>query len=115
MNSALLPAESIIALLIITAIIAIVLLTRRSLQRKKALEQIRERQQQSGRALLLYVMLNHQCSEEAAYQRIATFVKKHAPIADHSSIDRMLAQDRLSLVEQARESLTQGPQEIDKI
>jgi hypothetical protein len=115
MISALLPDETIIALLIITAIIAIVLLKIRSAQRKKALEHLRASQQQSRRALLLFVMLNHQCSEEAAYQRIATFVKKYVPLEEQSSIERMLAQDRPGLLDRTRDILAQNPHEIDKI
>src|SRR5438093_996775 len=64
----------------------------RSMQRRRALEQILERYY-SGLALVRYIMLNRQCSEEVAYQRIATFVKKHVPLEEQSSIDSMLAQD----------------------
>jgi hypothetical protein len=81
----------------------------------KALEHILEMYHQSGQALVRYVMLNRQCSEEVAYQRIATFVKKHVPLDDHSSIERMLAYDNQSLLDWAHSILVYDPDEIDKI
>lgn len=115
MISTYLPGASIIALLFIIIVMAIVLLKIRDVQRKKAIWQIQQSQQQSRRALLLYVMLNHQCSEEVAYQRIATHIKKHVPLDDQSYIDRMLAQDRQSLLDQARDLFFHNSNEIDKI
>ena len=111
MISAYLLGESIAALLFIV----IIVLKVRYAQRRKALEQILERAYQSGQALVRYVMLNRQCSEEVAYQRLAAFVKKHVPFNDQSYVDRMLAQDRQSLLDSARNLLVQDPNEIDKI
>ena len=85
---------SIAVLIVVVTVIAIVVARLKSAQRRKALEQIIEMYHQSGQALVRYVMLHSQCSEEVAYQRIATFVKKHVPFGEHSSIDRMLAHDR---------------------
>ena len=115
MTSAYLLSGGIIALLLILIVIAIVVLKVRSVQRRKALEQLAARYHQSWRALLLYVMLNHQCSEEVAYQRLAAFVKKHIPSDNQSDVDRMLAQDRQSLLDSARNILAHDPNEIDKI
>ena len=84
-------------------------------QKRKALAQLLERYHQSGQALVRYVMVNHRCSEEVAYQRLATFVKKHVPLDDHNYIDRMLAHDRQSLLDSARNILVHDPDEIDKI
>jgi len=96
-------------------LVAIVVSKVRSIQRRKALEQILERYHQSGEALVRYIMLNRQCSEDAAYRRLATFVKKHVPLDDRSSIDRMLASDRQSLLDSTRSILIHDPDEIDKI
>lgn len=96
-------------------LVVLVVLKVRSVQRRKALEQILERYQQSGQALVRYVMLNRRCSEEVAYQRIATFVKKQVPLDDHDYIDGMLAHDRQSLLDSARSILVHDPDEIDKI
>ena len=60
-------------------------------------------------------MLNRQCSEEVAYQRLAAFAKKHVPLDDYSYIDRMLAYDRLTLLEKVHNILVHDPDEIDKI
>src|SRR5258708_5674619 len=96
-------------------LVVIVVLKVRSVQRRKALKQILERYQQSRQALVRYVMVNRRCSEEVAYQRLATFVKKHVPLDDHNYIDRMLAHDRQSLLDSARRILVHDPDEIDKI
>src|SRR5712691_2635425 len=94
--------EGSIAVLVLgVVVIAIVVRRVRRVKRRKALEQLLEIHQ-AGRALLLYVMLHRQCSEEVAYQRIATFVKKHVPMDEHSLIERMLARDRQGLLESAR-------------
>lgn len=82
--------------------------------RREALEQSRERED-AGQALVRYVQLNKQCSEEAAYQRIASFVKKHVPLDDHSFIERMLAHERQSLVALVQELIVHDPDEIDEI
>jgi predicted small secreted protein len=109
----------IIAVLVcIVIIVALVVLSVKSAQQRKALEQIREQIRErygSGLALVRYVQLNRQCSEEVAYQRLATFVKHHEPFDDHSSIDRMVAHDRQGLLEKARRLLVDDPDAIDKI
>ena len=102
---------SIAALLLVVLLVLKV----RSVQRRTALKQIQERYQQSGQALVRYVMLNRRCSEEVAYQRLATFVKKHVPLDDHKYTDEMLAHDRQSLLDSARSILVHDPDEIDKI
>ena len=99
----------------ITLIGAVVVLKIRRIQRRKAPGQIAEDYEWSRRALVLYVMLNRQCSEDAAYQRIATLVKKRVPLDDHGLIDWMLAQDRQGLVNRARDLLMRDPDEIDDI
>jgi hypothetical protein len=106
---------SIAVLILAVVVVAIVISKVRSVQRRKALEQILERYHLSGQALVRYVMLNHQCSEDVAYQRLATFFKKHVPLDDHSSVDKMLAYDRQSLLDSARSILVHDPDEIDKI
>ena|SRR5579864_3250496 len=105
----------IVALVLIVTVVAVIVLKIKRMQRREALRKIAERYQQPGRALVLYVMLNHQCSEEAAYQRIATFVKKHAPSDNRSRVNRMLWQDRQSLLDSARDILADDPNAIDKI
>lgn len=84
-------------------------------ERRKALEQIIETYKQSGPSLIRYVMLNRQCSEERAYQRLKTFVKNHVPFYEHGSIDRMFAQDRQYVVDMALGILCHCPDEIDNI
>jgi hypothetical protein len=106
---------TIVFLIAAMIVIVILVLGTRSARRRKALEEILERYHQSGQALLRYVMLNRQCSEEAAYQRIAIFVKQHIPLDDYNSIDLMLASDRQSLLDTARSILVYDPDEIDKI
>jgi hypothetical protein len=113
--SAYLLGGSIAALLVIVIVVAIVVPKVRYIQRRKALEQILETYHQPGLALVRYVMLNRQCSEEAAYQRLAIFVKKYVPLDDQGYIDRMLAQDRQSLLDSARNILVHVPDEIGKI
>lgn len=100
--------------IVVLILVAIILAKARSMRRRKALEQILERYR-SGQALVRYVMLNRQCSEEVAYERLAPFVKKHIPLDDHSSIDAMLADDRQGLLDSARSILVHDPDEIDKI
>jgi hypothetical protein len=86
----------------------------KSVHRKKALEQRRERGA-SGLALVRYIQLNRHCSEEAGYQRLTTFVKKHIPLDDSSSLERMVADDRQSLLVIAQDLLVHDPHAIDKI
>ena len=105
---------SIIVLLFVMSAIAIVVLKVKSTQRRKALEYLSERNY-CGLALVRYVMLNRQCSEEVAYQHLARFVKKHVPLDEQSSIDRMLALDRQSLIDRTQSILVHDPDEIDKI
>lgn len=106
---------SVASLLLIIIVGVLVVSKLRYAQRRKTLEQALERYLQSGLALLRYVMLNRRCSEDAAYERIATFVKNHVPLDDQSYADQMLAQDRQSLLDMARQILAQDPDAIDKI
>jgi hypothetical protein len=106
--------RSVVALVFGVVVVAIIMWQFKKVRLRKALEQIPERYD-SGLALVRYVMLNRQCSEEVAYKRLATFVKNHVPLDDHSSIERMLAQDRQSLLEHAQSLLVHDPDEIDKI
>ncbi|HEY6542002.1 MAG TPA: hypothetical protein VIZ18_13750 [Ktedonobacteraceae bacterium] len=99
----------------IIVLIAIGLVKRRHHLRRQALRQLLDRHQQSGLALVRYVMLNRQCSEERAFQRIAIFVKMHVPTEDQNSIDWLLANDRQSLLNRAGSILVSQPNEIDKI
>ncbi len=103
------------SLLFLASRTKIVVARLKSAQRRKALEQIIGMYYQSGQALVRYVMLNRQCSEEVAYQRIATFVKERVLFDEHSSIDSMLAHDRQSLLDRALSILVHDPGEIDKI
>ena len=115
MNNTYLLGARIAALILVVAIIAIIAPKIRSKQRRKALEQIVERYHQSGQALVRYVMLNRQCSEEAAYQRLAAFVKKYISLDDTSDIDWLLRYDRQSLIDKAQNILIDNPDEIEKI
>lgn len=103
---------TVIFVLLITGII---LTLGRNIRRRKALQELLERYRQSGEALVRYVMLNRQCSEEAAYQRLALFVKNHVPVTEYSSIDAMLATDRQRLIDSVHNILARDPNEIDKI
>lgn len=105
----------IAALVVTGSVITLVMVRLKSVQRRKALEQIIERYRLSELALVRYVMLKHQCPEEAAFQRIASFVKSHVPCEEHSSIDHLLAHDRQGLLDWALSILASGPDEIDKI
>jgi flagellar biosynthesis/type III secretory pathway M-ring protein FliF/YscJ len=115
MTRAYLIGGALIALLLIMMVLAFILLKVRYLRRRKALRQFAENYYRSRRALVLYVMLNHQCSEEEAYQRLATFAKKHVPLDDQSYIDWMLRHDRESLIDSVRNILARDPNAIDKI
>ena len=70
---------------------------------------------QSRQALVRYVMLNRQCSEAIAYQRLASFVKQHLSSDDASSIERMAAHNRQRLLQLAKGLLVLDPNAIDKI
>ncbi len=104
-----------IAVLVLTVIgVALVGYRAKSIQRRKSLEHIRARYV-SGLALVRYIQLKGQCSEEAAYQRLASFVEKHVPFDDSSSVERMIAYDRQSLLQIAKGLLVHDPHAIDKI
>lgn len=104
-----------VKVLILAVIVAILFIYReRQIQRALALEAARE-SMQAGQALVRYVQLRRRCSEEAAYQRIAAFVKNHTLLAEHSVIDRLLTNDRQRLLEPAQNILRQHPDEIDEI
>ncbi|HCI80552.1 MAG TPA: hypothetical protein DHW02_12780 [Ktedonobacter sp.] len=96
-------------------VIALVIARVKYAQQRKELEQMIEMYYQSGLALVRYVMLNRQCSEIVAYQRIKTFVKNHVPFDEQSSIDRMFLYDRQGLLDKAVSTLVLAPDEIDKI
>ena len=115
MMSAYLLGGSIAALLVVVMVVALVVPKVRYVLQRKALEQILERYYQSGLAFVRYVMLNRQGSEEAAYQRLALFVKNHVPFDDQGYVESMLAQDRQSLVDRAREIVVHDPDELDEI
>jgi hypothetical protein len=114
-SNAFLLGGSIAGLTFVLTIIAIVAPKARNKRRRKALQQILEQYHQSGIALIRYIMLNRRCSEEVAYQRLAAFVKKHTSFDDFSDIDRMLADDRQSLIDKAQQILVSDPDAIDKI
>ena len=69
----------------------------------------------SSQALIRYIQMHNQCSEEAAYQRLAAFVKRHTPLDDQSSADYLLAHNKRRLVELAQRILLNNPDEIDEI
>lgn len=101
---------------ILTMIALVIVLSKvRIKQRRKAIERILEANRESKQALVRYVMLNRQCSEDAAYHRLAIFIKKHIPLDDFSSIDRMLVYDKQKLLDTAQTILLDDPNEIDKI
>jgi hypothetical protein len=83
-------------------------------RQRRTLEQLLEGYQ-ADLALVRYVMLNRRCSEEAAYQRIAIFIKQHVPLDDQSYVDKMLARDRQSLLEKTRGILLDDSNGIEKI
>jgi hypothetical protein len=99
------------ALVLIVIVVALVVAQVKSVHQRKALEHKRERYA-SGLALVRYVQLNRQCSEVVAYQRLATFVKKHVLANGSSSIE---PHDRQRLLERAQGLLVQDPDAIDKI
>ena len=104
--------EIIIAVLVI---VAIVFSKARSTRRREVLEQTSERYRQSGNALIQYIRLHRQCSEDAAYQYLALFVEKHNPMDNRSSMNGDFARDRQSLIDSAQIILLHDPDEIDKI
>ena len=100
---------------LVVIVVALLVAKVRYTQQRKALAQLLERYHQSGQALVRYVMINRQCSEEVAYQHLARFVKKHVPLDEQSSIERMLALDRPSLIDRAQRIFVHDPNELDKI
>ena len=75
----------------------------------------RQEKDESGQALVRYVQLHRQCSEEAAYERLAAFVKKYVPLDDQSFIEDVLAQEKQILLALAQELLIPDPDAIDEI
>lgn len=114
MNSAYRAGKSLRVLVLAALVAILVIYWERQLQREQALEYVRGRMQ-AGQALVRYVQLRRHCSEEVAYQRIAAFVKKHTPLAEHPMIDRFLDSDRQRLLELAQDILRRYPDEIDEI
>ena len=100
----------------IVFIIAVIVFTKvRGIRRRKVLEPLLERYLPSREALVRYVMLNRQCSEDAAVERLALFVARYGSSAGYSSIDRMLVDDRQRLLESVYSILAHDPNAIDKI
>lgn len=105
-------SATVLVLVIIVATLVISWV--RQIQRRHVLESTRERSR-SRQALVRYVQLRYQCSEEIAYQRLAAFVKRHVPLDEQPSIEHMAAQDRQNLLELAQSILAYHPDEIDEI
>lgn len=103
---------TVLAIVVITA--ALIISCVRRVQRRQALKRLHERHQ-SRQALVRYVQLRNQCSEEVAYQRLASFVKRRVPLDEQPSIDYMVAHARESLLELAQSILEHNPDEIDEI
>lgn len=101
--------------LVFVIIVAILIISWvREIQRRHVLEPMQERSR-SRQALVRYVQLHYQCSEEIAYQRLAAFVKRHVPLDEQPSIEHMAAHDRQNLLELAQSILAHYPDEIDEI
>lgn len=77
--------------------------------------QSRRRRYLSGRALIRYIQMHNQYSEEAAYQRLAAFVIRHIPLDEQSTVYDSLAHNRRRLLELAQRILQNNPDEIDAI
>lgn len=106
---------AIILLLVFALIFAAILVSKiRYRRQRKTLERLLGGYQ-ADLALVRYVMLNRQCSEEVAYRRIATFIKEHVPLDDQSYVDEMLARNKQSLLEKAHEILLNNSSELEKI
>ncbi len=101
-------------LVLMVMVVALGVRRAKSVDPRKALEQRRERDA-SGLALVRYIQLNRHCSEEASYQRLATFVKKYITLDDSSSLERIVAHDRQSLLAITQDILVHDPHAIDKI
>jgi hypothetical protein len=95
-------SATVLALAVIAATLVISWVWRE--QRRHALERLREKYE-SMQALLRYVQLHRQCSEETAYQRLAAFVKRHAPLDEQPSIEYMVTHYRQGLFELAQSIL----------
>jgi hypothetical protein len=105
-------SAAVLVLVIMVATLAIAWVRR--IRSRQALERLRERYR-SRQALVRYVQLHNQCSEEVAYQRLATFVKRHVPLDEQPSIEHMVVYDRQGLLELAQRILVHNPVEIDEI
>lgn len=104
-----------IALVVIIVVIVTLIMSQiRSEQRRQAYELL-QRKDESGLALVRYVQLNRQCSEEAAYERLATFVKSHASLDNHPDVESMLAHDRAGLLTYVQSLLRHDSNILDKI
>jgi hypothetical protein len=98
---------------VLIAAIFVIARVKRMLSRH-ARERVQEKYR-SRQALVRYVQLRYQCSEEVAYQRVATFVKRHVPGDEWDSVEYMAAYDRQRLLELAQRILMHNPDEIDEI
>jgi len=106
--------RGVIALLfVLIATIFVIVRVKRMLSRH-ARERVEVRYR-SRQALLRYVQLRYQCSEEVAYQRVAGFVKRHVPNDEQASVEYMSAYDRQRLLELAQRIIMHNPDEIDEI
>jgi len=101
----------VLVLVIIAATLVIYWLRMRG---RLAREPIQEKYP-SKQALLRYVQLHYQCSEEVAYQRLAAFIKRHVPLDEQASIEYLVSYDRQRLLELAQFFLMKNPDEIDDI
>jgi hypothetical protein len=101
--------------LALTVMVALLLIYRtRRIQRELALEQAHEKEQ-AGLALVRYVQMQRNASEEVGYKRIADFVKSHTALGEHPFIDYLLANNRSGLLALAQSILASHPDEIDEI
>lgn len=105
---------------VVTALVFVLIVTTFVIARVKrmlsrhARERVEERYR-SRQALVRYVQLRYQCSEEVAYQHVSAFVKRHVPYDEQASIEYMAVYDRQRLLELAQRIVMHNPDEIDEI
>ncbi len=102
-------------LLLVAITPALIMAWIKRMWRNRALERLREERYRSGQALLRYVQMHNQCSEEVAYQRLAAFVKRRVLLDQQSLIDYLAIEERQRLLELAQSFLMHNPDEIDNI
>jgi|GEM_PF-1810198 hypothetical protein len=81
---------------------------------KLSLERLREKYQ-SRQALICYVQLKYQCTEEAAYRYITNFLKKQVPLEEFPYVEYMAVHARQSLLARAQEIFQEDPDKIDEV